>query len=311
MPGKNSPPSSFKIWFIASRPWSWPASIVPALFGTALASAYGGAPFRPGIFAAALIGVVILHSGANVMSDADDLDKGLDKLGQVTPVTGGVARGWITPAQARRGAAVFLAAGALIGLGIVMAGGGATVLGIGAAGILVGYLYARLKYNALGDLAVFLNFGPLATAGAWAAQTGSFSWYPLAWGVPSGLIIIGILHANNWRDMASDKAGGIRTVAGLLGDKGSMVYYCLLISAPFLYVAGAVLLSRGWVVPLPWSMLAVFLALPMAIDRVKKAARRADPASPMDFVILDGATARLNMIFGLLMTAGLVIGEWL
>lgn len=311
MSGPNANPSFFKIWFIASRPWSWPASVVPALFGTALAAAAGGAPFRPGLFAAALLGVVILHSGANILSDADDLDKGLDKLGLVTPVTGGVARGWLTPRQARRGAAVFLAAGALTGLGIVAAGGGAAVLGIGVAGVLVGYLYTHLKYNALGDLAVFLNFGPLATAGAWAAQTGSFSWYPFAWGVPSGLIIIGILHANNWRDIASDRAGGIKTMAGLLGDSGSMAYYCLLLGAPFLYVAAAVPLSRGGPVPLPWSMLAVFLALPMALARMKKAARRANPASPLDFVILDGATAQFNMVFGLLMTAGLVAGRWL
>lgn len=311
MSAETPKPSFFKIWFIASRPWSWPASVVPVLFGTALAASVGGADFRPGIFAAALLGVVILHSGANILSDADDLDKGLDKLGQITPVTGGVARGWITPGEARRGAAVFLAAGALIGLGIVMAGGGKAVLAVGLAGVAVGYLYTHLKYNAFGDLAVFLNFGPLATAGAWAAQTGSFSWYPFAWGIPSGLIIIGILHANNWRDMASDKAGGIRTMAGLLGDKGSMVYYCLLLAVPFLYVAGAVALSRQWQSPLPWTMLAVFLALPMAAGRIKKAARRANPASPLDFVILDGATAQLNMVFGLLMTAGLVLGRCL
>lgn len=311
MTDSGAKPSFFKIWFIASRPWSWPASVVPALFGTALSAVAGGAAFRPGVFVAALLGVVILHSGANILSDAFDLDKGLDRPGMVTPVTGGVARGWITPGQARLGAAVFLVSGALIGLGIVAAGGGAAVLGIGVAGVLVGYLYTLLKYNALGDLAVFLNFGPLATAGAWAAQTGSFSWYPFAWGVPSGLIIIAILHANNWRDIASDRAGGISTMAGLLGDKGSMAYYCLLLGAPFLYVAAAVTLSRGWAVPLPWSMLAVFLALPMALDRVKKAGRRANPASPLDFVILDGATAQLNMVFGLLMTAGLVIGRWL
>lgn len=307
---ENAAPSFLKIWFIASRPWSWPASIVPVLFGTALAVMVGGAGFRPGVFAAALAAMVILHSGANALSDADDLDKGLDKLGQVTPVTGAVARGWLTPAQARRGAAVFLAAGMLIGLWLVRAGGTA-LLGIGVAGILIGYAYTRLKYNAFGDLAVFLNFGPLATAGAWAAQTGSFSWYPFAWGVPSGLIIIGILHANNWRDMASDKAGGIRTMAGLLGDAGSMTYYCLLLGVPFVYVAAAVALSRLWTAPLPWTMLAVFLALPMAIDRMRKAARRANPASPLDFVILDGATAQLNMVFGLLLTAGLVAGLWL
>lgn len=305
-------PSFFRIWFVACRPWSWPASIVPALFGTALSCCAGGAPFRPGVFLLSLLGILVLHSGANILSDADDFDKGLDKLGQVTPVTGAVARGFVTPALARRGAAVFLAAGATLGL-LVVSISGQAVLWIGLAGVLIGFGYTRLKYNALGDLAVFANFGPLATAGAWAAQTGSFSMLPLAWGVPSGLIIIGILHANNWRDIPTDRAGGIRTMAGLLGDAGSMVYYRLLLGVPFVFVFAGVALSRAGIggAELPWTMLAVFLCLPMALDRLKKATRRGAPAHPLDFVTLDGGTAQLNMIFGLLMTAGLIAGKWL
>lgn len=301
----------FRTWFIACRPWSWPASIVPVIFGAALAVAAGGAAFRPGVFLLSLLAMVILHSGANILSDADDLDKGLDKVGQVTPVTGAVARGWLTPAQARRGAAVFLAVGAALGLAVAALAGPA-VLCIGVAGVLVGFGYTVLKYNALGDLAVFANFGPLATAGAWAAQAGSVSAVPFAWGVPSGLIIIGILHANNWRDIPTDREGGIRTMAGLLGDAGSLAYYRLLLGLPFLYVAAGVALSRAGFGPaLPWTMLAVFLCLPMALDRLKKAANRAAPAQPLDFVTLDGATAQLNMVFGLLMTAGLLAGRWL
>jgi len=304
----GSAPSVFKVWLTACRPWSWPASIVPVLFGTALAVCAGGAALRPGLFFAALLAMVILHSATNIYSDADDFDKGLDKPGEITPVTGAVARGWLTPALARRGAWAFFAVGSALGLLIVRQAGPA-VLWIGLAGVLVGVLYSFLKYRAFGDLAVFLNFGVLATAGAWAVQTGSFSLVPVAWSVPSGLVVVAILHANNWRDTESDRAGGIRTMAGLLGDSGSLVYYCLLLGVPFIYTVAGVALSRAGVGPrLPWTLLAVFLALPMALSRVQRALRRRAPASPLDFVTLDGGTAQLNMVFGLLATAGLAAG---
>lgn len=301
-------PSACKVWLTGCRPWSWPASIVPVLFGTALA-AYAGHAFHPLGFAGALLAMVALHSGANLYSDAQDLERGLDKLGEVCPVTGAVARGWLTPRRARHGALALFAAGSALGLLLALAAGPA-LLAIGLAGLAVGAFYSQLKYRALGDLAVFLNFGPLATAGAWTVQTGSFSPLPAFWAVPAGLIVIAILHANNWRDMDSDRTGRIRTMAGLLGDSGSLAYYRLLLLVPFAYTAAGLALSRSGVGPrLPWSLLLVFLALPLALSRIRRAELRRAPAAPLDFVTLDGGTARLNMAFGLLATAGLLLGR--
>lgn len=302
--------SPFKAWFIGFRPWSWPASIVPVLFGTALAVTAGGAAFKPWPFAAALLAMLALHSATNLHSDADDLEKGLDKPGEITPVTGAVARLWLSPALARRGAYALYAAGSLLGL-LLLRWAGPDLLWIGAAGVAVGVLYSVLKYRALGDLAVFVNFGLLATAGAWTVQTGSFSLVPAAWSVPAGLVVVAILHANNWRDIASDRAGGIRTMAGLLGDGGSMFYYCLLVCVPFVYtLAGVALSRRGLAGPaMPWTLLAVWLAFPLALSRMRRAARRRAPAAPLDFVTLDGGTAQLNMAFGLLSVAGLLLGR--
>lgn len=305
---KSSAPGALKTWLTGCRPWSWPASIVPVLFGTALA-VYAGHPFHPLGFAGALLAMVALHSGANLFSDAQDLERGLDKLGEICPVTGAVARGWLTPLQARRGALALFAAGSLLGL-LLAREAGRDLLFIGLAGVAVGAFYSQLKYRAFGDLAVLLNFGPLATAGAWTVQTGSFSPVPAFWAVPAGLIVIAILHANNWRDMDSDRAGGIRTMAGLLGDSGSLAYYRLLLLVPFLYTAAGLALARAGFGPrLPWSLLLVFLALPLALSRIRRAELRRAPAAPLDFVTLDGGTAQLNLAFGLLATAGLLLGR--
>lgn len=306
---ETTAPGAFKIWLTGCRPWSWPASVVPVMFGTALA-VFSGIGFSPLRFAAALLAMVALHSAANLYSDAQDLERGLDRLGEVCPVTGAVARGWLTPRQAKNGAYVLFSAGSLLGLLLALTSGPA-LLWIGLAGVAVGFFYSQLKYRAFGDLAVFLNFGPLATAGAWTAQAGSFSLVPALWAVPAGLIVIAILHANNWRDMASDRAGGIRTMAGLLGDAGSLAYYRLLLLVPFAYTAAGLALSRLGLGPrLPWSLLLIVLALPLALSRIRRAELRRSPASPLDFVTLDGGTAQLNMVFGLLATAGLLLGRF-
>ncbi|HYA49396.1 MAG TPA: hypothetical protein VEG35_06820, partial [Burkholderiales bacterium] len=59
--------------------------------------------------------------------------------------------------------------------------------------------------------------------------------------------------------------------------------------------------------PMPWTFFAVFVALPGALKLWGRAVRRAAPRRPMDFIILDGATANHNLVFGLLSTAAVLI----
>jgi hypothetical protein len=49
------------------------------------------------------------------------------------------------------------------------------------------------------------------------------------------------------------------------------------------------------------------LAIPMAVARWRKALNRATPKQPLDFIALDGATAQLNLVFGLLCTGALIL----
>ena len=300
-------PSFIKRWLVAGRPWSFPASTMPVVFGTALAVVAGGARFAPLRFLWALATMVVLHAAANILSDVYDYRRGLDV--EVTPVSGAVVRGWITDRQARRGAALLFGLGALSGL-LIAALTGPALVAVGGAGVAVGVFYTLLKPRALGDLAVFLDFGLLGAAGAWTVQTRAFSWLPVVWTVPMALLVIAILHANNWRDTVSDGARRVRTVAGLLGDRGSLAYYGLLLFGPFvidLVFIALPRLARGRLRPMPWTFFLVFLALPNALRLWGRARRRFAPRRPLDFVVLDGATAGHNLVFGLLSTAAAVL----
>jgi len=315
MPTNTPPPAPRPGWLqtalVAIRPFSLPASTMPVIFGTAAAVVLGGAPLRLGPALAALLAMVALHCGANILSDVYDFRRGLDT--QVSPVTGAVARGWLAPRQALAAAGLLLGPGALLGAWLAWRCSPALWL-IGGVGFVIGAFYSTpplaLKYRALGDLAVFLDFGILGALGAWTVQTGRPDWRPALWAVPMALLVIGILHANNWRDIAGDGEKSVRTVARLLGDRGSFRYYTGLLFVPFLMVAALIawqLLQPGAQFGLPWTAAATLPALPAALRCWGKARHRAAPAQPMDFITLDGATGQLNLLFGLLYTAGLVV----
>ena len=304
-------PSTKKKWLVAARPWSWPASSMPVVFGTALAVVVAKARFAPLPFLWALLTMMVLHSAANMLSDVYDFRHGLDR--EATPVSGAIVRGWLTDRQVARGAAALFALGTVSGLLLAWVAG-KPLLVIGGIGLAVGGFYTELKAYALGDLAVFLDFGLLGAAGAWVVQTGSFSWLPVVWTVPMALLVSAILHANNWRDIASDGARRVTTVAGLFGDRGSLVYYGFLVFGPFVIDAALIAVPRaagGPFRPMPLTFLLVALALPSALRLWGRALRRAAPRRPLDFVILDGATASHNLVFGLLSTAAAILEGFL
>lgn len=299
-----------KRWLVAARPWALPASAMPVVFGTSLAWVFGGAAPSPFRFLWALATMMVLHTAANMLSDVFDDRRGLDR--DVTPVSGAIVRGLLTGRQVLRGSLVLFAAGTASGLLLAYLTG-AALLAVGAAGVAIGASYSLLKVRALGDLAVFLNFGLLGSLGAWIVQARSFSWLPVVWTVPMALLVSAILHANNWRDIRSDGERGALTVAGLLGDRGSLVYYGLLLFAPFflsLVLMTVPRLAAVGLKPMPPTFLLVFLALPNALKLWRRAVHRGSPRSPLDFVALDGATARHNLVFGLLATAAVLIASW-
>ena len=305
-----------KKWWVSIRPFSLPASTMPVIFGTVLAVVYGGVSLNIGYALLAFTGMVILHGASNIMNDVYDFSRGLDT--QPNPVSGGVVRGIISLKEAKQAYISLYITGALIGLFLVWQTG-IGLLFIGIGGLLVGVFYSNsmkisLKYNAMGDLAVFLNFGILGALGAWFVQTGQFSWIPVLWSLPMSTLVIAILHANNWRDIQSDKHGNIITIATLLGDKKSLRYYGFLIYGPFFMVLGLILIPHIFFPgfpALPYTFLITMLALPMAIKLWKKALKRNKPVSPMDFIALDGATAKLNLTFGMLSTSALLLDLFL
>ena len=300
-------PSRVTVWLTAVRPFAYTASVLTVLLGLAIA-VYAGFPVRWGLLALTLLGVVSFHTAANLLNDCFDHRRGLDT--EPFPTSGAVIRGWISEQQALRAGAVLLAVGVASGLVLTWLCGW-PVLAIGIVGTAIALSYTLpgfcLKYRALGDLGVFLSFGVLPVLGTFWVQTGTFNALPVLWSVPLCSYTVAILHANNWRDIETDRAAGCRTFAGILGVEGSRRYYRLLVLGP--YVLAAALAAGGYLFAPgaggPLTSLLVVLSAGLAIKLTRVDAGRDAPV----FAMLDGRTAQLHLAFGLLLVVGFFLGR--
>ena len=223
----SSRPSYPMALIIATRPWSLPASLVPSLLAVAMVSdritSYSNA-------AAAIIIVVSMHLASNLANTYWDYRKGTDTA--ATADDRALVDGTVSP-NAVLGAAIALYALAGAVGAAYAAPIGSPVLVLGLIGGALGYCYTAgpvaLKYVGMGDVTIFLEFGPLLMAGVAAVATqspASMLDVPTALAsFPIGLVTAAIVHANNARDVKADAAAGGVTLAMVLGTAWSVALY--------------------------------------------------------------------------------------
>ena len=294
------------VWIEASRPKTLPAAIVPVAVGTAVAAAEGVAlsPLRAGL---ALLVALALQVAVNFANDLFDGLAGIDTEARVGPRRV-VAAGLVTPPAMKRALVVALGVAGLAGLALALLVDPWLLL-IGAVAIVatLGYSGGRRPYasRALGEFSVFVFFGLVATIGSAFVQSGRVSALALAASLPVGLLAVGLLMINNVRDVDTDAATGKRTLAVRLGARAyGHTFGWLLI------VAFALLGPVAWLTGSAWPLLAL-LALPLIAQVAKRSriAARTDGARERGaaYVAALGATARLQLAFGLLLTVGLAL----
>jgi 1,4-dihydroxy-2-naphthoate octaprenyltransferase len=288
--------SARSAWWLAIRPATLTASAAPVLVGTGAAWADGA--FAAGPALAALLGASLLQVGANFANDVFDFERGADTADRLGPERA-TQQGWISAAQMKRAMWLAFAGAAAVGLYLTYVAGW-PVLALGLLSIAAAYLYTGgpkpYGYLGLGDLAVFVFFGPGAVAGTYYVQALSVAPLALLAAIPIGALATAILVVNNLRDIETDARAGKHTLAVRIGDGATRAYYLLLLVVaylmpPWLWLSG---LADAWVL-LPW------LSLPLAV-------RLAGRMRHERGLALNGClvrTARLEVVFGLLFALGL------
>jgi 1,4-dihydroxy-2-naphthoate octaprenyltransferase len=260
-----------------------------------VATALDGFRLVPALLA--LVVALALQVAVNYANDYSDGTRGTDadRVGPMRLVGSGAAPPW----QVLVAAGLAFGVAALAGLALAALSSW-WLVAVGAVCIVAAWTYTGgpvpYGYRALGEVFVFVFFGPVAVVGTTFVQTGRVEGLAVVVSVPVGLLIVAILVVNNLRDLVGDAAVGKRTLAVLLGDRATRWFFVGL-----LVVAFGVVVAVGVTRP---PALVGLLAAPLAVppSRIVLTGGR----GPALIAALQG-TGRLTLLTGVLLGAGLAL----
>jgi 1,4-dihydroxy-2-naphthoate octaprenyltransferase len=297
-----------RIWLLAIRPATLPASVSGVLVGLGAARATGAA-FRLDAALGCLGVALLLQVAANLANDLSDFKRGADTPDRLGP-TRVAAAGLVTVRQLQAAIVVVLGAAAIVGGWLALLGGPALLV-LGAAAIVAALAYTGgplpYGYRGLGEVFVFIFFGLVAVVGTAELQSGRVEPLYLLAAIPVGALTTAILVVNNLRDTTTDRAAGKRTLAVTFGEGFARGEYVVCLVAAWAVPVGllAARLGGAGVDVGPAALLPV-LALPMAVPLTRIVFAEGDPRRLNP--VLRG-TARLTLVFALLFAAGLAVGR--
>jgi 1,4-dihydroxy-2-naphthoate octaprenyltransferase len=295
-----------KTWWRATRPFAFTVSVIPPILGSIIAVMESPEiNFNWFYFIIALIGSVSIHASSNMFNDYFDYKKNVDREGTYGS-SGLLVEKVLTPKTLFTGAIILFLLSMLIGLYFLMIlPNKITFLLILLTGGFLGFFYTAgpisLKYKALGDIAVFIAFGPAMVLGAYFIQTHVFSWTPILYALPIAFIVVAILHGNNIRDMENDRVANIKTIAIKLGlNKAKIIYYSLIILS-YLTVLSLILFYN-----LPFFTLIILFSAPIALKLINLVKNK-EKSDEKQFAMIDAFTSQFHMIFSILFIVGILI----
>ncbi len=240
-----------------------------------------------------------LQVGVNYANDYSDGVKGTDtnRVGPLRLVGSGLVRA----GAVKRAAYASFGFAALCGFALAAV---TTwwLIAVGLAAIVAAWTYTGgprpYGYAGLGEVFVFVFFGVVATVGSEFVQQESIHTITVVLSVAAGLLAMSLLVVNNLRDIPGDTTVGKRTLAVRIGDSNTRTMYLLCLAGAFVAVAVAAIVWRTWPVLLGLVALGVAVA-PVRTIRSGALGR--------DLIPVLGATGKVQLAFGLLVTIGLIL----
>ena len=293
--------------FHASRPKFLVASAAPILVGSFLGYATVGS-FNWLLFVLALLGIMAIHSGANMANDFFDHLSGNDWANKnPTPFSGGsryIQEGILSPKAILLTALLALAVGSAMGVVIIILTESLFILILGLIGLLGGFFYTapplKLGYRCIGELVIALLFGIFPVYGSYYLQTEVIDAIPLLPAFIVGILIFLVILVNEFPDLKADAAVNKRTLVVRLGVLASVWIYRTALVASFL-IAAAMMVYRSMF----FAGLLYLITLPIAV-RAVKLANKNDLAKPGQYRASQ-ATVLLHAVGSLALTLGFII----
>lgn len=278
-PPPNKPLDPVSRWLVITRACVFSMSYTSALIGGLLAVS-SGAIVNLGYVALAVLGVVLAHAANNMVNDYFDLESGLDSdlsyaRAQYSPhpLLAGLTSetGLVTAILAVN------LIDALIALYFTLVVGW-PVLVFALLGLTISVFYVappiRLKYHRLGELGVFVVWGPLMIGGTYYVATGTIPPWVFLASIPYGLLVTTVLIGKHLDKYEQDKVKGVKTLPVAIGFQNALRLNQWLMVGFFVATLGLVLVGMLT----PWVLL-TFFALPR-LRRVLETYSQPKPTSP-------------------------------
>jgi 1,4-dihydroxy-2-naphthoate octaprenyltransferase len=300
--------SKLVLLFLATRPKFLTASIAPVLIGSATGYAFTGS-FDWLLFALAAIGIMALHSGANITNDYFDHLSGNDWVNRnPTPFSGGrrfIQEGILSAKATFIMAIICLAVGSAIGLLILYLTRSVFILILGIAGLLGGFFYTarpiQLGYRCFGELVIAMLFGLFPVYGSYYLQAGRIDTRPLLPAVIVSILIFLVILINEFPDRPADAQVNKRTLVVWLGVPSSVWIYRTSLLATFVVAAIMLTTSRMF-----YAGLLYLLTLPFAWLAIRSANRQ-DLSRP-GYFRASANTVLMHTSGSLALTVGMLVG---
>ena len=289
-------------WAEIIRPFSLTASSIPVATAGALAYLNGTLNFP--LFLISILASVLLQVGTNITNEIYDVRNGIDSI--TSPrASHALLKGRVKEREAFIIVFAAFIISALLGISLIVARGW-PVVALGLIGLVGGWGYTapplQYKYKAIGLPLVFLLMGPLMVGGSYFVITGQFSAVSLVASIPIGLLVMAILHGNEWRDIADDARYGIGTLSAQIGRKWAHLLYIGLVTSAYLTLVIAVIFKA-----LPVTSLLAVLSMPLLV-RAIRSAELGSSGQMRAIAKIDLETAQLHALFGSLFVLGILLG---
>ena len=299
--------NSFRAWLLAARPKTLTGAAVPVMIGLSLAWADARAYFEAETFSwvaavLCLLFALIMQVDANFVNDFVDYVRGTDDRETRLGPERACAQGWVSIEAMKHAIAATTCIACIVGLPLVIYGGLEMLL-VGMLCVVFCFLYTtHLSYMGFGDLLVLLFFGIVPVTVTYYVQLHQVTVEAFCASLACGLVIDTLLLVNNFRDRDTDRLAGKQTLVVRIGaEKALMLYLGVGVVACLLGLA--FVLNGRW---LPF--LLPLLYLPFHVWTYLKI-KRIDHGRELNHCL--GLTSRNIFIYGLLLTAALLLNNYL
>jgi len=270
-------------WLIATRSGVTTVTLYSCVIAGIFALRAGAFSFLPWIVMT--VGLFLAHGANNLLNDYTDYSRGIDTNNYfrtqygVHPLVQGF---WTKPVQIRW----FVVSGVLAVLSaayaLIYSRFDPLIIGLVIYGSLMLLLYTYpLKHIAIGELTIFLIWGPIMIGGVYLVLAHQWSWMVALAGVPFGLSTASINIGKHIDKSGEDRAIGVHTMPVLLGPDVARWINFMAIVLAYAVTLYLIFVARFFT-PV---MLIVFAAAPKALPALVLLSRPRPTEAPAGYPV--------------------------